>query len=81
MTLGERFKGAVIAIGLLLGCFPLAVALTIMTAPIWSAIETRFGVEAYGHSGPAEWCYLVVYAALVSFSTVVWARSRRRKRV
>jgi hypothetical protein len=26
-------------------------------------VEQRLGVEAIGHSAPARWCFLVVYAA------------------
>ena len=77
MRLRERVRGAFIAVGLLLLCFPLAVVLTFVTAPIWLRIEMRFGVESYGHSGPAEWCYLVVYVLLVIACTFVWSRRTR----
>lgn len=79
VTLRERILGALIAIGLLLICFPFAVILTFVTAPIWLWIETRFGIESYGHSGPAEWCYLVMYVLLVFACAMVWARRPRMR--
>lgn len=78
MTLMERIKGAVAAIGLLILCFPVAVAITFVTSPLWSWLESRSGIEAYGHSGPAEWCYLLVYGILVAVCTWAWARLERR---
>ncbi len=77
MSFAERLKGVAIAIGLLLLCAPVAVVLTILTASFWAWVEAAFGVEAYGHSGPAEWCYLVVYGVLVVGCTWGWSRLQR----
>jgi thiosulfate reductase cytochrome b subunit len=49
---------------------PLAMITTILMTPFFSWIEARFGIEAIGHSGPAEWCYVTVYVTLVAFVTV-----------
>jgi thiosulfate reductase cytochrome b subunit len=49
---------------------PLAIITTLLMAPFFSWIEARFGIEAVGHSGPAEWCYVTVYVTLVVFVTV-----------
>ena len=46
--------------------FPLAAVTTLALLPFWSWVEARFGVEAVGHSGPADWCYEVAYVAWVA---------------
>jgi hypothetical protein len=67
-----------VSLGLLLLCAPLAAALTIALFPVWSWLEARFGVESVGHSGPADWCYGVVYAGcvIVIASGVLWSKRR-----
>lgn len=37
---------------------------TIFLVPLWRWIERDFGIEAIGHSGPAEWCFYLVFAIL-----------------
>lgn len=75
----ERLKGVLIAIALLIVCFPFAVIITIVTAPFWSWLELQTNVEAYGHSGPDEWCYLLVYALLVAGCGLVWSHIQRQQ--
>ena len=69
-----------IGAGLLIAALPVAAILTIFFLPLWSWIEARFAIEAVGHSGPADWCYLLTYAVLVSalgaFALFRW-RARR----
>jgi hypothetical protein len=67
-----------LSLALLLLCVPLAAALTIALFPVWSWLEARFAVESVGHSGPAEWCYGVVYAGcvIVIASAVQWSKRR-----
>ena len=69
----DRLKGALVAILLLVICFPIAVVLTIATSPLWLWAESQFKIEAYGHSGPAEWCYLATYIFLVILVTIIWS--------
>jgi hypothetical protein len=47
--------------------------------PLWSWIEASFGIESIGHSGPADWCFVAVYALLVGLVVgyMTW-RARRR---
>ncbi len=80
MTFRERLKGVAIALAILIGCFPVAVTVTLLIAPFWSWFERRSGMEAYGHSGPSEWCYLVAYCLLVCLCTAFWSRANRRTR-
>ena len=79
MKFVDRLKGALVAILLLVICFPIAVVLTIATSPLWSWVESRFKVEAYGHSGPAEWCYLATYVGLVTSVVVIWSTVRAKR--
>jgi hypothetical protein len=65
-----------IAAVLLLGA-PAAIVLTLLVFPAWRLFEEKTGVEAYGHSGPAEWCYVVDYAVLVCAG--LWLVFRRRQ--
>ena len=43
-----------------------------MLAPVWSAIERRWGIESLGHSGPATWCYALVFVCAVSVSLAAY---------
>lgn len=79
MIFRDRVKGVGIALALLIGCFPIAVVMTIIASPLWSWFEGQFRIEAYGHSGPAAWCYLVSYSVLVAICTFIWSRIDLRK--
>ena len=74
MRFTDHLPGVAVAIGILILCIPIAFIATILSAPFWSWFETRFGFEAYGHSGPADWCYLVTYGVLVAVSIYIWIR-------
>jgi len=54
-----------IAAALLIVCVPAAFVVTLLLLPLWGMIEARFGIEAVGHSGPADWCFWLVYAVLI----------------
>ncbi len=45
---------------------PAGLAVTIGLFPFWDWLERTTGLESVGHSGPAEWCYLVVYSISVA---------------
>lgn len=75
----DRLKGALAAILLLVICFPIAVVLTIATSPLWLWAESQFKIEAYGHSGPTEWCYLATYILLVILVTIIWSKVRAKR--
>lgn len=44
---------------------PFAFALTFVTFPLWRWIDLNTPIEAFGHSGPADWCFYVTYAVLL----------------
>jgi hypothetical protein len=56
---------------LLLIALPIAAVVTLLALPLWNLIETRFGIESVGHSGPADWCFEVTYALFVAVGVVV----------
>ena len=47
-----------------------SVAATIALLPLWSWIEASTGIESVGHSGPAEWCYISTFVAVLSGSII-----------
>ena len=52
---------------------------TILLVPLWRWIEADYGIEAIGHSGPAEWCFFLVYAVVVALALgCIWALRRKR---
>lgn len=49
-----------LGVGVALVSVPVGLILTFFLAPFWTWVEATVGIESIGHSGPAEWCYLVV---------------------
>ena len=43
-----------------------ALAVTLLLYPVWSWLERTTGIESVGHSGPAGWCYLAVWAPMAA---------------
>lgn len=65
MKLSPRNKSILAIVGLLLLGLPLAFILTLLLYPFWNWLEAVTGVESMGHSGPAGWCYVAVYSAML----------------
>jgi hypothetical protein len=55
---------------------PATFLLTMMSWPFWRWFENTTGIEAFSESGPAHWCYGVVYAIGV-VGTVLYALRRK----
>ena len=53
-------------IAVLVIAVPLTLVITFLLYPFWSWLDVIGGIESLGHSGPAAWCYEVVYLVLVS---------------
>lgn len=53
---GLMMTGAMVLLGL-----PVAFLATMALLPLWSAVEQRTGIESVGHSGPASWCFSLVF--------------------
>jgi hypothetical protein len=64
-------RAATIA-GIVALSLPVTFYLTMVLMPVWSEIERRWGVESVGHSGPAGWCFLAVFACVVTISVTVY---------
>jgi hypothetical protein len=60
---GGTLKRAGLVLAAAAAALPVGLVITFVLSPLWSGIERVFEVESMGHSGPATWCYLVVYAA------------------
>jgi len=58
---------------------PLSVLTTILLLPLWSWVEASFGIESVGHSGPAEWCYAVIYVLFIAIGALGVLRRQRSK--
>ena len=57
---------------------PVAFWLTILLLPLWGWIEARHGIESLGHSGPADWCFSVVFLIVISTLTGLYMYACRR---
>jgi len=64
-TSRPQIQRALLVVVVLVSSAPAAFVVTFLAMPLWSWIERRFGLEAVGHSGPATWCFEVVYATIV----------------
>ncbi len=65
MKIRARLKGVGIAFIITLVAMLVAVVITFFTFPFWRWFEETSGIESFGHSGPAEWCYLLVYFIVI----------------
>ena len=77
MAIKNRFNKAGVLVIMFIACIPVAMLLTIFTTSFWLWIENTLKIEAVGHSGPAEWCYIAVYLILVTICILVWWFAKR----
>jgi len=52
---------------------PIAVVITLLLLPFWRWLEETSRIESVGHSGPADWCFMAVYAVCVLAAGVWYA--------
>jgi hypothetical protein len=60
---------------------PAGGVVTLALLPLWRAVEARWGIESVGHSGPADWCFELVYVVWLVLGVVasrVFATAGRR---
>ena len=69
-----------IVLGILTVSMPPAFILTIALLPLWSHIEATYGIESVGHSGPADWCFELVYVLVVATVGASFAAIMRRSK-
>ena len=58
---------------------PLSATVTILLLPFWSWLEATTGFEALGHSGPAVWCYLLVFSVVAACAAPAFILRRRAR--
>lgn len=56
-----------------------SIPVTLLLLPLWQWLEASFGIESIGHSGPAGWCYLAVFAVLAAGSLTVLLKAEGRQ--
>ena len=67
-----------VSAALLVMCLPVAFIVTLLLLPLWSWIESTYGIESVGHSGPADWCFWLVFGMIaVPLILAVFAYGRR----
>lgn len=59
-AMNSRIRVLFLGMGVALVSVPVGLILTFLLTPFWTWVEATVGIESIGHSGPAEWCYLVV---------------------
>jgi hypothetical protein len=72
------FRAAALALGVAVVMLPVSAVATFLLLPLWSWVEARWGIESVGHSGPADWCFVAVYAASLVLAAAAGAGLRRR---
>lgn len=60
--MNRRLRAAIMIFAVLLVSVPVSIVATLLLLPLWRWLEAISGIESIGHSGPAEWCYLAVFA-------------------
>jgi hypothetical protein len=50
---------------------PVSAIVTFLLIPVWRWFEQTAAVESIGHSGPATWCYGVVYLFMLAAGLVI----------
>jgi hypothetical protein len=68
------------ALAWVVACLPLASITTLLLLPVWRWIEAQWGIETVGHSGPADWCFALVYAGWVGLGVMTWHQKRSQNR-
>jgi hypothetical protein len=77
----RRLAWAAAAIAVAVLTLPLAFFATIVLMPLWSFVESHYGIESVGHSGPADWCFAVTYGVVLlvtGVAVLAFARGKPR---
>jgi hypothetical protein len=68
-------RTALVGVGIAVVNLPVAGIATFLAMPFWRWFEETTAIESIGHSGPADWCFVAVYALTVATSLGFWATS------
>ena len=77
--MGSIFRVLLRLAGVLVIAVPLSIVATILLFPLWSWLEAATGIESVGHSGPAEWCYAVVFVVIAASGILMVLMRRKSK--
>lgn len=66
--------GALVVLGI-----PLSYLLTLLLFPFWTYVEATTGIESAGDSGPAAWCFALVFALMLIACVIGVFRAVRRE--
>ena len=74
-------KKILVIVAVLICALPCAAIVTFLLTPFWRWFEAKTSFESIGHSGPAPWCFGVIYAMFVgaAIGTLLWNWIRRSK--
>jgi len=72
-------KNTVVLATLVFLGIPLSYLLTLLLFPFWTYLEAKTGIESAGHSGPAAWCFLLVFAFMLIACVLGVVRAVRRE--
>jgi len=76
--MGKRIlKHVAWIVAILAVCLPPTFIATFLLTPLWSWIEATYGIESIGHSGPADWCFELIYGMLAAACILAYAIARR----
>jgi len=75
--MANRLRVAGLVFVIFFVALPVAMLVTIIMFPFWSWVESTFGIESIGHSGPAGWCYWVSYIIILIGAFLIWRAIRR----
>ncbi len=71
-------KKVVLSLVIAVFALPIAAVVTILMAGFWGWFEAKTGIEALGHSGPADWCYGLTYAIVLLLGLAgLWLRPKK----
>ena len=60
---------------------PLTFIVNLVLNPFWLWFEDNFGIEASGHSGPADWTFEVSYFFFIAvFILLFWFRFKNKSK-
>ena len=72
--MNKRLKIILWIIAIALISVPISLFVTFLLIPLWAWVEAKTEIESIGHSGPAEWCFVLVYAFFIFVSLAAYWR-------
>jgi hypothetical protein len=60
-----------------IAALPAAAVVTFLLSPFWRWFEAATAIESIGHSGPAGWCFAVIYCFILVPTVGLWFWLRR----